>query len=75
MKRPAKCKPVADYWYQFYCTNHCTLCGNSGVIDTRGATTAAGIRVGRLNWCICPNGQAFRNQSKGAEPTRVTYWQ
>lgn len=52
---------IVDYWYKYYVKDHCTLCGNSGVIDTRGVQTAAGIPVGRLNFCICPNGQAIRS--------------
>jgi hypothetical protein len=51
---------VANYWYEHYMTEHCTLCGNSGVIDTTGVRTAVGIPVGRKNWCICPNGQILR---------------
>lgn len=46
---------VTKYWLDHYCTEHCTLCGNSGIIDTRAVTTPAGISV-----CICPNGQAMR---------------
>ena len=39
----------------------CSLCGNTGVIDTRQtAVSPAGYNAGRLNWCICPNGQAMR---------------
>lgn len=53
-------EPITDYWLEHYCSDHCTLCGNSGVIDSRGTTTAGGVHVGRLNWCICPNGQAKR---------------
>lgn len=56
-----KIKALLTYWFAHYCSkDHCTLCGNSGIIDSRGLTTAAGLLVGRLNWCICPNGQAFR---------------
>lgn len=51
---------VTAYWLEHYCTEHCTLCGNSGVIDTSMAYTAANLRVGRINFCICPNGQAMR---------------
>ena len=51
---------VTRYWLDYYVDQHCTLCGNSGRIDTRGVMTAAGIEVGRLNLCICPNGQAMR---------------
>jgi hypothetical protein len=55
---------VTNYWHAFYATEHCTLCGNHGVIDSRGVKTPAGYEVGRLNWCICPNGQALRGQVK-----------
>jgi hypothetical protein len=51
---------VTNYWLEYYCSDHCTLCGNSGVIDTRGVQTAAGVPVGRLNYCIYPNGQVRR---------------
>lgn len=56
---------VVQYWVEYYATDHCTLCGNSGVIDTRDAHTAAGLQVGRRNWCICPNGQNLRKQMGG----------
>lgn len=51
---------LTDYWRKHYATDHCTLCGNRGIIDTSSAITAAGLRVGRTNYCICPNGQAMR---------------
>lgn len=53
-------KMIINYWHRYYATEHCTICGNSGVIDSRGVETAAGVEVGRLNYCICPNGQAMR---------------
>jgi hypothetical protein len=59
---------VTNYWYEFFADQHCTLCGNSGVIDTRGVRTAAGVDVGRRNWCICPNGQVLRKYNHGAQP-------
>lgn len=41
----------------------CSLCGNSGIIDTRGtAISGAGIDAGKLNHCICPNGRAMREE-------------
>jgi hypothetical protein len=53
---------VSDYWAKHYAEDHCTLCGNHGVIDTRAtAVTPAGYWVGRLNFCICPNGQSLRD--------------
>jgi len=51
---------VIDYWMAFYATDHCTLCGNTGEIDTTGRCTPAGLEVGRKNYCICPNGQSMR---------------
>jgi hypothetical protein len=52
-----------DYWFEFYVNQGlCSLCGNTGVIDTTGVKTPAGVEVGRKNWCICPNGQAMRRE-------------
>jgi hypothetical protein len=51
---------VTKYWAEYYLSSHCTLCGNSGHIDTRGVRTPTGVDVGRLNYCICPNGQRLR---------------
>lgn len=60
--------PISDYWLKYYCTDHCTLCGNHGVVDTWGVLTPVGKAVGRVNWCICPNGQAMREHANGAAP-------
>jgi|GEM_PF-2513620 len=51
---------VTEYWVAFYIEDHCTVCGNIGVLDTRGVRTTAGILVGRVNYCFCPNGQSIR---------------
>ena len=59
---------VEDYWFKHYMDEHCTLCGNSGVIDTTGAKTATGLEVGRRNFCLCPNGRAMREHSKTDVP-------
>ena len=53
---------LVEYWHAHYASEHCTLCGNWGIIDTRLATTPAGYPVGRLNYCICPNGLAMRER-------------
>lgn len=63
-----KSEKVVDYWYAYYQDGHCTLCGNLGWIDSRGVKTPAGVEVGRVNWCICPNGQAIRHQVGGIGP-------
>jgi len=53
--------PITEYWLKHYTSQCCTLCGNTGVIDTRGVFTPSGHNVGRLNYCICPNGQVMRH--------------
>jgi hypothetical protein len=54
---------VTEYWFTNYTYKGlCSLCGNSGVIDTTGIVfTNAGLMVGRQNFCICPNGQELRS--------------
>ena len=51
---------VSDYAMTHYVDDHCTLCGNSGVIDTTEVRTHTGLKVGRKNFCICPNGMSVR---------------
>jgi hypothetical protein len=67
--------PITDYWHEHYVNRGmCSLCGNSGVIDTRGARTPMGLEVGRVNFCICPNGQLMREHGehvRGALSTRI----
>lgn len=63
---PVSNDSITNYWLEHYCTTCCSLCGNRGWIDTRGTRTSAGVEVGRINYCICPNGQALR--SGGADP-------
>ena len=57
-------KILRDYWYTHYLDDvtghHCCLCGNTGFIDTTNtAITAAGLKVGKKVYCICPNGRAM----------------
>ncbi len=58
---------ITQYWLDYYVSDDitlCTLCGNSGEIDTKGrAISGAGIDAGRVNFCICPNGQTMRQQT------------
>ena len=61
MERDYEDKHITEYWVEHYCGTVCTLCGNSGIIDTTNtAVSAIGVRSGRRNWCICPNGQCLR---------------
>jgi hypothetical protein len=63
---------LTDLWLAEYADKTvglCSLCGNSGVIDTRAtAVSAAGVRSGRVNFCICPNGRALKEG--GADPEK-----
>jgi hypothetical protein len=67
LKEEAK-QQITEYWLKFYAKDHCTLCGNHGWIDSRGVSTPAEFQVGRVNWCICPNGQSLRDQIGGFGP-------
>ncbi len=51
---------MTQYWLAHYCGDVCTLCGNTGRLDTRSARSPLGVPVGRVHYCLCPNGQAMR---------------
>jgi hypothetical protein len=56
--------------FKFWLKNYaymglCSLCGQSGIIDTTGKETNGGVFVGRKNYCLCPNGRRLRKASKG----------
>jgi hypothetical protein len=64
-ERGSEGNPTTDYWHANYVNKGmCSLCGNTGVIDTRGVCTPAGLEVGRMNYCICPNGQSMREHGR-----------
>jgi hypothetical protein len=60
---------VKAYWLEHYVNEDvglCSLCGNTGKVDTRTtAVSPDGVRAGRINYCICPNGQAARKAVQG----------
>lgn len=66
---------LTDYWLTHFThpgTGLCSLCGNTGRVDTRlSAISPAGVSAGLLNYCICPNGQSLRTsaQDRPAFPT------
>lgn len=62
MKRAISKRALSDFWHEeFAATGYCCLCGNHGVIDTRGKVhTPAGLECGDLVFCICPNGRALK---------------
>lgn len=50
-----------EEFYQSEGTNLCGLCGNVGVIDTRGRVfSAAGVECGVLRYCLCVNGRTWK---------------
>lgn len=59
--KPINADVITDYWLQFYGADYCSLCGSHGWIDSRGTKAPDGTDAGRLNYCICPNGQLLRS--------------
>jgi hypothetical protein len=68
---------VRDLWIDEFVNpvaGVCSLCGNSGAIDTRGrAISAAGIDAGRVNFCICPNGRGKREYALHRRSERIDF--
>lgn len=55
---------VVAYWVRMYEERGaCTLCGDSGWLDTTGVSTPAGAVVGRRQFCLCPNGMMLRKMA------------
>lgn len=75
MRADAENTALTDYCLaHYFYLGLCSLCGNTGVIDTRqSARSPAGARPGRLNWCLCPNGQALRRRNLPDDPTEEEY--
>lgn len=51
--------PESELWVEFLHHNLCGLCGNTGVVDTIGLRTPAGVHCGVVRACICPNGRMW----------------
>ena len=67
---------VTKYWLDHYVRKGmCSLCGQSGILDTRGsAVTATGLHCGDIHFCICPNGQTWRETGKTAAEIGAEQW-
>ena len=74
-----KAKPVVherapvndDTWLEFLADmkSCCGLCGNSGIVDTRGKVISPrGEDCGVRACCICPNGRTIKHALGGALP-------
>jgi hypothetical protein len=64
--KPVMRKPLhGEYWLPKSESGFCFIPSSRswGIIDSRGVTTPAGVEVGRLNYCICPNGRSLRKNN------------
>lgn len=57
-----------ELWLEYVVKGKCSICANSSIIDSRGRKTPAGVEVGTLSWCICPNGRHLKELSGGKNP-------
>ena len=62
-----------DTWLEFLdpadAQSCCGLCGNSGVVDTRGKVVSPrGDDCGIRAFCICPNGRGIKRHLDGVLP-------
>ena len=58
---------------QAYCGLYCGLCGNSGVVDTRGKVVSPrGEDCGVRAFCICPNGRSIKHDLGDSLPPEKT---
>ena len=49
-------------------TRFCTLCGNTGIVNTMGkAVSPSGVKTGFTGWCFCPNGVIQRQAEHDGE--------
>jgi hypothetical protein len=73
---PGVCAHVVVYLHTYYMserTSRCSLCGDFGVVDTRGRVLdPEGRDQGRLQWCFCPYGQSYRDGAEGSGITDST---
>ena len=62
MTKPITKNQLTDFWIAEFAAKHCCcLCGNRGIIDTRGKVfTPANFECGDIVFCICPNGRALK---------------
>lgn len=69
-----QCGVVIAYWVTYYLSRNwqCSLCGTSGVVDTRGrALNGRGKDQGALQFCFCPAGQKWREIADPSNPGAI----
>ena len=65
----------SELWREFVYpgTLLCGLCGNRGILDTRGRVSSyGGVPCGVRVPCICPNGRAIKKAEDKAAKAIVT---
>ena len=74
MSKPITKKQLSDFWLaEFAPKHHCCLCGNKGIIDTRGKVfTPVGFECGARVFCICPNGRSMKSQVSSIDQIKET---
>jgi hypothetical protein len=70
MTKPTTDEVLDRYWLEdFSIGGLCCLCGNSGIVDTRGKVPGPmGRDAGARVFCFCPNGRAAKRFCKGELP-------
>lgn len=56
-----------EAWLEFRDRMLCGLCANTGIVNTRGMRSPAGVTCGVRTFCICPNGRAMKQQDAAIE--------
>lgn len=73
MARYKNKKFLTDLWFEEYVSREdrrsgCMICGNRGIIDTRGKMqTPGGYPCGGIAFCICPNGRIMKKKGHKLE--------
>lgn len=61
---------VTEYWLEHFVSARggCSLCGNTGIIDTRRIAVSQGdAGTHAIIYCICPNGQCMERHGNMAQ--------
>jgi hypothetical protein len=63
---------LTRFWLKHYVNKEyhlCSLCGNTGTIETQPKSPTGLQMSTQKNYCICPNGQAYRKARSEAGDT------
>lgn len=54
---------LKNYWIEHYIdkeTGLCSLCGNTGIVNTQPKSPLGRLLKEQTNFCVCPNGVEMR---------------